>query len=527
MRITITGGAGRLGQALAAHWQDTHQVRTVDALPLPDGATSQDHLVGDLRDSAFAQQAIADTDVLVHLAPIAPAGPATTSDLDRLDVATRSTYHLMLAAPDAGVKTVVLGSTLDLFAAYPGAWRVTEQWVPQPAPTPAHLAPYLAECSARELVRALPLRVVCLRLGEVVTGAEVKGQPFDGRWLHAEDAVQAVERAVALTPTEEEPQTGWWVYHITAAGPRTRVPLEGATDTRLGYAPQHAFRAWWTDDWQHPPADAPRPAVPSRPIRKVVVFGAGGPLAAAAAPLLTETHTVRLTDLLPLADIIAANEPQSPGAPLPVLFDPPHEAQVVDITDYDQVLAACDGMDAIVNCTVNRPHPVEAFRVNCLGAYNVMRAAVAQGIRRIVHTGPHLTGSGHNVGYNWDFDISADVPPRPGHWLYAHSKYLGHEVVRIFAEAYDLEVPALYFGGFMNPARHRPRSGGVGGLTISWNDAALAVRRALEAPSLPRPLEVFNMTTDLPHRKFPNEKAKRLLGWQPRDILDHLWGLRP
>ena len=87
MRITITGGAGRLGQALAAHWQDTHQVRTVDAIPLPDGATSQDHLVGDLRDSAFAQQAIADTDVLVHLAPIAPAGPATAGDLDRLDVA--------------------------------------------------------------------------------------------------------------------------------------------------------------------------------------------------------------------------------------------------------------------------------------------------------------------------------------------------------------------------------------------------------------------------------------------------------
>ena len=78
MRITITGGAGQLGQALAAHWQGTHQVRTVDAIPLPAGAPSQDHLVGDLRDSAFAQQAIADTDVLIHLTPIAPAGPATT-----------------------------------------------------------------------------------------------------------------------------------------------------------------------------------------------------------------------------------------------------------------------------------------------------------------------------------------------------------------------------------------------------------------------------------------------------------------
>ena len=198
MRIMITGGAGRLGQALATCWQATHQVRTVDAIPIPAGAPSQDHLVGDLRDPAFAQQAVADADALVHLAPIAPAELA--SDLDRLDAATRGTYHLLLAAAEAGVQTVVLGSTLDLLAAYPGAWHVTEQWAPRPAPTMEHLAPYLAECSARELARVLPLRIVGLRLGEVVDESDVEGQPFDGRWLHLDDAVQAFERAVAFVP---------------------------------------------------------------------------------------------------------------------------------------------------------------------------------------------------------------------------------------------------------------------------------------------------------------------------------------
>ena len=387
MRIMITGGAGRLGQALATCWQATHQVRTVDAIPIPAGAPSQDHLVGDLRDPAFAQQAVADADALVHLVPIAPA---TASDLDRLDNATRGTYHLLLAAAEAGVQTVVLGSTLDLLAAYPGAWHVTEQWAPQPAPVLEHFAPYLAECSARELARVLPLRIVGLRLGEIVDESDIKGQPFDGRWLHLDDAVQAFERAVAFTPGEDEPATGWWVYHITAAGPCTRVPLVAAGEASLGYAPQHDFRAWWPSDWQQPPAAPALPAVPSRPIRKVVVFGAGGPLASATAPLLAETHTVRLTDLRPLADIIAAGQPQSEGAPLPTILGPPHETREVDVTDYDQVLAACAGMDAIVNCTVFRPESERAFKVNCLGAYNVMRAAVAQGIRRVVHTGPQM-----------------------------------------------------------------------------------------------------------------------------------------
>ena len=545
MRITITGGAGRLGQTLAVRWQATHQVRTVDTVPLPASAPSQEHLVGDLRDPAFAAQAATDAAAVVHLAPIAPAD--STSDLDRLDDATRGTYHLLLAAAESGVQTVVLGSTLDLFAAYPGAWHVTEQWVPRPAPTLEHLAPYLAECSARELARVLPLRIVGLRLGEIVDESDIAGQPFDGRWLHLDDAVQAVERAVtggshatsapdrapvvrqAVPVTEKgDPATGWWVFHIPAAGPRTRVPLVAAGETPLGYAPlgyapQHDFRDHWTDDWQHPPAAPPLPAVPSRPIRKVVVFGAGGPLAAATAPLLAETHTVRLTDLRPLADIIAEGKPQSEGAPLPTILGPPHETRAVDVTDYDQVLAACDGMDAIVNCTVFRPESERAFKVNCLGAYNVMRAAVAQRIRRVVHTGPQMVMQEPLVGYRWNADVQSDVPMRPGAMVYLHSKYLGEEVVRTFAEAYELEVPTFYFNHFANPTTIRASSEGIDAFTVSWNDAALALRRGLEVPSLPQPFEIFLISADLPHGYVSNEKAKRLLGWQPRDRFEHRW----
>src|SRR3712207_7054972 len=39
-------------------------------------------------------------------------------------------------------------------------------------------------------------------------------------------------------------------------------------------------------------------------------------------------------------------------------------------------------------------------------------------------------------------------------------------------------------------------------MTVSWEDAALAVRRAVEAPLLPRPFEVFHVMADLPHGKY-------------------------
>jgi nucleoside-diphosphate-sugar epimerase len=63
-------------------------------------------------------------------------------------------------------------------------------------------------------------------------------------------------------------------------------------------------------------------------------------------------------------------------------------------------------------------------------------------------------------------------------------------------------------------------------MTVSWSDAARAMRCALEVPSLPRPFEVFHILADLPHGKYTNEKARRLLGWRPHDTLSHLWVAR-
>jgi len=180
-------------------------------------------------------------------------------------------------------------------------------------------------------------------------------------------------------------------------------------------------------------------------------------------------------------------------------------------------------MDAIVNCTVVRPNPVEAFRVNTIGAYNVMRAAAALGIRRVVHTGPQQVTLPYPAGYWYDFDLADDVPSRPGANLYILTKFLGQEICRIFAEEHELEVPTLLFSSFVNPATPAPEPLGAFPFSVSWEDAAQAMRLALRAPSFPRPFEVFHILADLPHGKYSNDKAKRLLKWQPRDRLEAHW----
>lgn len=527
MHIAITGADSLLGRALVGALGAEHEVSVID---------------GDLREPAVARAGLAGVEAIVHLAPLATrAGDGSwQDDCERLDQAARGTYVLLNAAIEHGVRRIVLGSTLELLADYPAHWDLDENWQPRPDVTDVRqLAIYLAEESAKQIARVEPLEVLCLRLATIVNNAATAGQPYDPRWVHVDDAVQAVVKALSANPGYQAEHStgrlgfGWWLFHIPGGGRYTLVPLTDAAGPRgIGYAPVRDFMGSEGADAAppEPPADiadrsslTPRQRIPSRPIRSVLMLGAGGPLAAGTSLLLAPSYRLRLTDAQAIAEIEAANKPQSPGAPLQCVLGPPHETRVVDVTNYDQVLGACEGMDAIVNCTVLRPHPVEAFRVNMLGAYLTMRAAVASGIRRVVHTGPLQVISDRQSGYTWDFDISPDTPARPGNWLYLHTKYLGQELVRLFAEAYDLEVPSLFFYGFINPALPR---GHVGPMTVSWDDAGHAIRRAIEVPALTSPFEIFHINADLPHGRFPGTKAYQLLGWFPRDDLAHLWARR-
>ena len=94
--------------------------------------------------------------------------------------------------------------------------------------------------------------------------------------------------------------------------------------------------------------------------RKVLLLGASGMIGPNLLEGLEPHYDLRLADLAP------------------------QERDVVecDITSYAQVRAAAEGMDAIMNFTVNRDHPDLSFGVNTLGALNVAKAAVEHGIPR-------------------------------------------------------------------------------------------------------------------------------------------------
>jgi len=238
---------------------------------------------------------------------------------------------------------------------------------------------------------------------------------------------------------------------------------------------------------------------------KVLILGGAGMLGPYVVPLLQEEHELLVTDVTPL-DI-----------------DFRGEFRKVDVADAQAVMNAAAGMDAIINLSVLRQDRQLAFDVNTTGCYNMMEAAVAHGIRRVINTGPHFTVAGPSYEH-FDFDLSPDLPPQPGIGLYALTKALGQEICRLYTEEHDIFVQSYLFYNFRDPADLHPERP-TRPFAISWQNAAQIFRLGLSIAltELPSRCEVFNVFTDMPHGKFSNEKAKRILGFEPWDDISSLW----
>lgn len=524
MRVLVTGGGSKLARAFAEAFGSKFEIVLVDWEAFAD-VSGVKNVAGDLGDPDVAAEILQNMDAVIHLDPLQATERSATQ---ALETTTRGTYVLATEARKAGVSRFVLGSSLSVFERMPPQWNVSEWWRPRPTAELDALCPFLAELSLRECARLGTMRPICLRFGQIVSDSEIGNQPLNPRWLHLDDALQALEKSLTFDLETWQPRHAQWIFHITAGGAGSKIRCSYATHLPLNFQPQHIFMptresgAWQTDARHWQDILAPATPIPPRPIKNVVVFGAGGPLGAALAQEWQHTYNLRLTDLRPLEDIAREAKPQSPGSPIAQPLPAPHENRVVDISNYEQVLSACAGMDAIVNVSVLRDKLIPAFAVNTLGAYNIAKAAVHHNIKRVVQTGPAQNLLDGVDCYTWDWDVP-EALPRPATELYFHTKFLGQEILRVFAEAHGLEVPCLLFQQFANP----DIDFGLTAFSISWQDSAIAIRRALDVPSLPQPFEVLNILCDQPQGKYSNQRAKEVLNWQPRDNMEAHWQQQP
>lgn len=227
----------------------------------------------------------------------------------------------------------------------------------------------------------------------------------------------------------------------------------------------------------------------------------------------------------------------------------------VDLTDLGECYGALAGADAVVHLAaipVAYSHPNEVtFRNNVLSTYNILEAAAGLGIKKAVIASSEssygMVFSRQNLAPQY-VPVDEEHPQLPED-SYGLSKIVGEKTADMINRRCGMQVVAFRIGNVITPEMyknfpefiHEPKYR----RTILWSyidarDIAVACRLAIETEGLGS--VALNLAADdtsmdiksseLMEREFPevkdirvpldnyhtllgNEKAKKLLNWQP------------
>jgi uronate dehydrogenase len=167
------------------------------------------------------------------------------------------------------------------------------------------------------------------------------------------------------------------------------------------------------------------PDTMSKPFKRILFTGAAGNL----GRRLRE-HLHRFADVVRLADL-ADIGPAGPGVVR------------CDLADRDQVMAMCEGVDAILH--FGGVSTEEAFdpimQANILGMANLYEAVHKLGIRRVV-----FASTNHTMGMYRTTDlVDATMPTRPDGY-YGVSKVFGESISRYYWDRFGIETVCIRIG---------------------------------------------------------------------------------
>jgi len=265
--------------------------------------------------------------------------------------------------------------------------------------------------------------------------------------------------------------------------------------------------------------------------KRVIFTGGSGKAGRHALPYLVDHgYEVMNVDLVPLDDSRV-------------------NTLVTDITDSGQVFDAFSSYTGLLDLGTLRPQPVDAvvhfaaiprvlivpdnelFRINALGTYNVVEAAVKLGIRKIIVASSETT---YGVCFAEEprdpaylpFEEDYDVDPMDS---YALSKVVNERTARAFALRSGFDIYALRIGNVIEPHEYQRFPTFFANpemrKRIMWSyidarDLGQIVRLCIEKDGLG--YQVFNAandevssnipTAELLRRFYPNVPVRRELG---------------
>ena len=209
---------------------------------------------------------------------------------------------------------------------------------------------------------------------------------------------------------------------------------------------------------------------------------------------------------------------------------PDDRLHVADLTDYEGVRAAVEGVDVVVQMAADpRPSaPWEAIlNSNMIGAYHVFEASRDAGVKRIVYASSIMT----NWGY-WDqppyeairegrFEevpdpipiITHTDPPRPTE-PYSASKVWGEALARTYSDVHGVSCLCLRIGWVnKEDAPYNPK---VAPVWCSQWDIVQLIERCVDAPDDVR-FDILYGISNNPYCWVDVARGKEVVGYEPQD----------
>ncbi len=194
---------------------------------------------------------------------------------------------------------------------------------------------------------------------------------------------------------------------------------------------------------------------------------------------------------------------------------------VSDMTDFDAMVEAAAGMDAIVHLALSKGRkgdtPLQRSRVtvdeNIPGDFNIFEAARINSVPTIVYASTnHVSGRYENDGVL----SRADAPVRPD-GVYGAGKAFGEALGRFYSEGHGIRVLCLRIANCPGAGTDEPGKPYEPGFSrwLSNRDAAQLVWRCIETEEVQ--FGIFYGVSLGGENKFDLSNAREILGYEPED----------
>lgn len=237
---------------------------------------------------------------------------------------------------------------------------------------------------------------------------------------------------------------------------------------------------------------------------RLLVVGGCGHVGSIVVPVLARTHEVRVLDVHP------------PGTPVSNV-----DYHTGDLRDVDLVASLASEVDSMVfmakGPTDGWGTPETAYQhfdVSVSGLYLAIRGAVEGGVRHVVYTS---SMSVYRYPDTEIFQYPDESVPADAVDFYGLAKRLGEQVCRAATAEHGVDAVCLRLCFPMPdeewPKNERPRQRAI---STSGRDTAAAIDAALHRRG--HGFDVYAISGDGTGRMMSLAKARRELGWAPRDV---------